>query len=336
MTSQLTRRRAIAIVGAAIHFAALRWTRAAAAEPVRWRGQVLGAEAHITLYHPDRAAAVELIADCVGEVDRLERQFSLYRPDSVLCRLNRTGRIERPPPEFRRLMREALRFSALTGGAFDATVQPLWALYAAHFAAPDADPDGPSAAAIAAACAKVGWRRIRIDDESITLAAPGMAVTLDGIAQGFITDAVADQLRARGVAHVLLDLGEMRALGPRADGTPWRVGIANPRRPAEVLEHLDLRDAALATSGGYGTVFERTGRFHHLFVPAKGTCAHSWASVSVTAATATVADGLSTAIAVAPRDQAEALLRAGGGSAALLVDDEGSIRRIENAGARQG
>ena len=335
MTPKLTRRRAIAIFAAAVPFAALKWTRAAAAEPVRWRGQVLGAEAHITLYHSDRAAAVALIEDCVSEAERLERQFSLYRPDSTLCRLNRTGRIDHPPPEFRRLMTEALRFSALTGGAFDPSVQPLWTLYAAHFAAPDPDPDGPSVTAIAAACAKVDWRRIRIDDESIALTAPGMAITLDGIAQGFITDAAADRLRGRGVAHVLLDLGEMRALGPHADGTPWRIGIADPRHPARALEHLELTDTALATSGGYGTVFEPTGRFHHLFVPAMGTCAHSWASVSVSAATATIADGLSTAIAVAPKDQAAALLRAGGGSAALLVDHDGHLRRIENAGPRE-
>lgn len=335
MSPKLTRRRAIAIVGAAVPFAALRLTGAAAVEPVRWRGQVLGAEAHMTLYHPDQAAAVALVDDCVGEAERLEGQFSLYRPDSTLCRLNSTGRIEAPSQEFRRLMAEALRFSALSGGAFDPSVQPLWTLYATHFAAADPDPDGPSAAAIAAARAKVDWRRIRIDDGSLELTGPGMAVTLDGIAQGFITDAVADRLRARGVAHVLLDLGEMRALGPRPDGTPWRIGVADPRRPAQLLEHLELKNTALATSGGYGTVFERTGRFHHLFVPATGACAHSWASVSVTAATATVADGLSTAMAVAPRDQAEALLRAGGGSAALLVDDDGHVSRIENDGARE-
>ena len=87
-------------------------------------------------------------------------------------------------------------------------------------------------------------------------------------------------------------------------------------------------DTAVATSGGYGTVFEPSGRFHHLFVPATGNCAHSWASVSVTAATATIADALSTAIAVAPRDHAGALLRAGGGIAALLIDQDGNTHRV--------
>jgi len=68
-------------------------------------------------------------------------------------------------------------------------------------------------------------------------------------------------------------------------------------------------DTAVASSGGYGTVFEPSGRFHHLFVPATGIYAHFWASVSMIAATATIADALSTAIAVAPRDRADALLQ---------------------------
>ena len=223
---------------------------------------------------------------------------------------------------------ETLDFAARTNGAFDPSVQPLWTLYAGYFAAPAPDPAGPPAAAVEAARAKVDWRRIRVDDAGVVLTATGMALTLNGIAQGFITDRVADRLRAQGITHVLLDLGEMRALGAHPGGTPWRIGIADPRDPAEVLESVALMDTALATSGGYGTVFEPSGRFHHLFVPATGNCAHSWASVSVTAATATIADALSTAIAVAPRDQAGALLRAGGGMAALLIDQDGNTHRL--------
>ena len=299
MSLKITRRRAITITAAAAGFAAFNSRRAAAArDPVRWRGQVLGAEAGITLYHPDGAAAIALIDDCVIEVRRLEQQFSLYRPNSTLCRLNRTGRLYHPPPEFRRLLMESLDFAARTNGAFDPSVQPLWTLYAGHFAAPAPDPAGPPAAAVEAARAKVDWRRIRVDDAGVVLTAAGMALTLNGIAQGFITDRVADRLRAQGITHVLLDLGEMRALGAHPGGAPWRIGIAGPRNRAEVLESVALMDTALATSGGYGTVFEPSGRFHHLFVPATGNCAHSWASVSVTAATATIADALSTAIAV--------------------------------------
>ena len=143
MPLKITRRRAITITAAAAGFAAFNWRHATATPtPVRWRGQVLGAEAGITLYHPDRAAAIALIEDCVGEVRRLERQFSLYRPDSTLCRLNRTGRLYHPSAEFRRLLMETLDFAARTAGAFDPSVQPLWTLYTGHFAAPAPNPAG--------------------------------------------------------------------------------------------------------------------------------------------------------------------------------------------------
>ena len=64
--------------------------------------------------------------------------------------------------------------------------------------------------------------------------------SLDAIAQGFITDCVAGRLRVRGIVQVLLELGEMRALGPRSDGKLWRIGIADPRQPAEVLERIEV------------------------------------------------------------------------------------------------
>jgi thiamine biosynthesis lipoprotein len=144
MSLKIARRRAITITAAAAGFAAFNWRHATATPaPMRWRGQVMGAEASITLYHPDRAAAIALIENCVREVRRLEQQFSLYRPDSTLCQLNRTGRLYHPPAEFRRLLIETLDFAARTNGAFDPSVQPLWTLYAGHFAAPASNPAGP-------------------------------------------------------------------------------------------------------------------------------------------------------------------------------------------------
>ena len=74
---------------------------------------------------------------------------------------------------------------------------------------------------------------------------PGMAVTLNGIAQGYITDRVADLLAQNGLEHVLVDLDELRALGPRADGTPWPVGIEDPMRPGRTVKTVELADRAM-------------------------------------------------------------------------------------------
>ena len=118
-----SRRRFLAISAAAACLAG-RPLAAAATPLVTWRGQALGAAASITLAHPDRALAQRLLAACAAEIQRLERIFSLYRPDSAISRLNAAGRLEAPPLELVELLARCAELSALTHGTFDATVQP--------------------------------------------------------------------------------------------------------------------------------------------------------------------------------------------------------------------
>ena len=94
-----------------------------------------------------------------------------------------------------------------------------------------------------------------------------MAITLNGIAQGSITDRVTDLLRAEGLAQVLVDLGEVRALGRHPDGRAWRVGIADPLAPDRLRETLAIDDQAVATSATTGVRFDAAGRYHHLLNP---------------------------------------------------------------------
>jgi thiamine biosynthesis lipoprotein len=291
----------------------------------RWRGVALGAAAEILLYHPDRAEADRLVRLSLAEVARLERVFSLYRADSALSALNRQGELRDPPFDLVRLLAESQRFGALTDGAFDVTVQPLWTLYAGHFRRPDADPQGPPAAAIAAALRLVGYRDIVVEPERIAFKRPGMAVTLNGIAQGYITDRVSELLQANGLEQVLVDLDEMRALGPRPDGTPWPVGIEDPRRPGRSIKTVELADRAMATSGGYGTQFDAAGRFNHIFDPGSGHCADRYLSVSVTAPLAATADALSTAFSTMRADRVRDAIAKLDSVRAIVIRNGGQI-----------
>ncbi len=275
-----------------------------------WRGSALGAKASITLYHADAAAGRALIQRALAEIARLEAVFSLYRRDSALSRLNREGLLAQPPLDLVRLLSEARAVSELTDGAFDVTVQPLWRLYAAHFENRDADPNGPSEAARAEALALVDYRGVTLASDSIRLARAGMALTLNGIAQGYVTDRVADLLRAEGLDSVLIDLGEIRALGDHPEGRPWSVGLKDPGDPKRITRKLELHDLALATSAGSGMPFDPQGRHHHIFDPMSGRSARRYASVSVVSQTATRADALSTAFSNMPPARAEAVCRA--------------------------
>src|SRR5690606_12878861 len=152
---------------------------------------------------------------------------------------------------------------------FDPTVQPLLRLYFDHFSTPGASPAGPSPRAIAGARQRVGFDDVEVRADRIRLARPGAAITLNGVAQGFVTDRVADLLLADGFGDVLVDLGEGRALGRRPDGGAWRAAVAAPDAPGRTLFELPLgsgrgQSPALATSGGHGTRFGTDPRLHHL------------------------------------------------------------------------
>jgi thiamine biosynthesis lipoprotein len=315
---RITRRRFVSLFAAAGALSLLpRGLGATEPKTAVWEGIALGAQAKLVLQHSDEAAAREAIAAAIAEVARLEAIFSLHQADSALSRLNREGRIDDAAIELRELLAEALAVSQRSDGAFDPTVQPLWRLYADHFANPAASPEGPSLEMIADRLRLVDWRKIAIEGASVAFGAPGMAVTLNGIAQGYITDQVGVLLRKHGFEHVLVNMGEELALGPKWDGSSWTIGLTNPREPSAILTELPLAQGAVATSGGYGYQFDRAGLFTHILDPKTGQPARRWASVTVVADSATLADGLSTALSVVDPEMFPAVL--GGGGRAYLV-----------------
>jgi FAD:protein FMN transferase len=296
----------------------------AGAMAVTWRGVVLGAAGTIVVHHPDRAAAERLVARALDEIRRLEGLFSLYREDSALVRLNRQGALEAPPADMVRLLADCSRYAELTDGAFDPTVQPLWRLYFDHFAQPGADPNGPPAEALSAALERVGHKHVLVSRDRVAIRKRGVRLTLNGIAQGYITDRVVELLRDGGIERTVADLGEIRVLGTRPDGRPWRVGLADPDDPGRARETLELVDRAVATSGGYGMTFDRAGRFSHIIDPRTGISPQLYRSVSVVASDATTADALSTAFSLLPPAAIDAALARLHGVAAHLIRADGT------------
>ncbi len=329
-----TRRRFVSIMAGSAMLSPLASLHAAAAgsPPVSvWKGVVMGAQASMTLVHPQRAKAQALIRQCTDEIDRLEAILSLYRPGTALSRLNATGELRDPPSELVELLSFGLALSRGSGGAFDPTVQPLYRLYADHFAAPGASAAGPTPQAVARVRRMVDYREVEIDADLIRLHRAGMAITLNGIAQGYVTDRVTELLRAAGFDDVLVNLGEARVRGHRPGGGAWRAAIADPRRPEYTLLDLPLgEDAgalpALATSAGAGTQFSADPRLHHLLDPHTGRSANHYLSVSVAAPRATLADGLSTTLSVLAPSRAIALLDAYPSVRAYLIDPQGQLR----------
>ena len=285
-----TRRRVLGIAAAATAAGlATLYGRGGHAATTKWRGTALGAQARIVL-EGDGAGAEETISEVVKEIERLENQFSLYRPDSAIARLNRDGKVDRPDPDFLALMAISENVHRASGGAFDPTIQPLWAHYAqAQFE------DEPSSKGIA----ETGWQLVRYDGEQISFGSRGMAITLNGIAQGYIADRIALLLREAGLKHALVDMGELRAVGARSNGAGWPVRVRG--YPGSGKAILLQAGRALAVSHSKGTTFDPSGRLGHILDPHSGKPLEKARLVVVEASSAAIADGVSTAICAGNR-----------------------------------
>jgi FAD:protein FMN transferase len=299
----------------------------------RWTGTSLGSPSRMLLYHSNRARAERVMALCTAEIERLERIFALYRDDSEVARLNRDGLIATPSHDLLVVLAQCNRVSALSGGSFDVTVQPLWELYAKHFFnAQNRAKDGPDPRAIAAALALVNAGDLEFGLQRVALRRPGMGVTLNGIAQGYVADRIVGILRDNGFDRVFSDLGrsEISVIGRRPDNRPWQVGLADPRQPEKIAFAMDLPQGSLCTSGGYGTRFESTGTYHHLFNTATGASAGHYIATSVFAPSAMVADALSTALYVTPPPRGQQLLAPYRDVTALVTLPDGVVQYLHS------
>ena len=313
MTRLLNRRRFLKISAAAGVGLALSGSGVA---HTRWRGTALGADAQMVFAgcKPDEADAA--INICRAEIARLEQVFSLYDSTSEIARLNRDGAIPAPSADFLHLMRLASWFADRTGGAFDCTVQPLWRQLAGHFGG---DPNGPAPALsqIRETLKAVDHRALKIAAGEVSLPAGG-AITLNGIAQGYITDRVAGLLRQMGWRDVLVDLGEIRAL----PGRKWPVRLAANRL------QTTISDQAIATSAGSGSPLNSNGDWHHLIDPRTGMSPNHVKAATVVARDAVTADALSTALAVAAPNEFAEIAGSFPGVVIYLQDLDGHVRRV--------
>ncbi|MCP1659741.1 FAD:protein FMN transferase [Neisseria perflava] len=296
-------------------------------KPVVWQGIALGSGAEIRIYHTDRAFAESVIQKALTETARLEKIFSLYDENSVLSRLNREGRLKQPTADLLAVLGMSRDIYRLTGGAFDPTIQPLWNTYAGYFRRhPNANTPPPQRD-INKALALVGLDKMQFDSSGIAFAEKGMGLSLNGIAQGYITDKVVELLQRHGITQALVDMGEIRGLSANGQKT-WQVGIKNPQDESQVLLSVPLQNEGFATSGGYGTVFNEQGTFTHLFDPRTGGAQPRYRSISVMAANAATADALATAFAIMPETAVRQAARSVGAKVWLVMSD-GRINNLE-------
>lgn len=310
----LSRRRML--LGGAGALGALAWGGAGLARLARRQGLevrtragvAFGTTVALTFAGPEAKPLEAAVARGFAAIRACERAASLLRPDSALSRLNRDGRLDDPDPHLLALTRFALDLAASSDGAFDPTVQPLWPLWR------EAEDSGrpPAPAAFARAVALIDWRDAELAEDRIAFRRPGMAMTLNGLLQGYAADRVVGEASALGVTDLFIDTGELGARGVSPDGGPWRLGVeATNGAPGRIVAPFS---GFAATSAGAGTPISRDGSVHHIFDPRTGGSPHLVSEVTAFAPSGLVADGLSTAAYVLGEARGRALAQRFGAS----------------------
>ncbi len=284
----------------------------------------------------DDLEAVEHAAyDALDRVGWLEQQLSHFLPESDVSQINARAYQEPVPvaPNLFALLVRLRRLSLETEGAFDPTAGKLvrtWGFFRRGLLRGErVTPPQPER--IAAIVQQIGWRYVQLDEaqQTIRFLTPEIELHLGAVGKGFIVACAADFLRSAGISCALLHSGysSIVALGKPPSSAGWPIGIPDPQEEGRQLAVVQLRDAALSTSGSAEQFILAEGtRVGHLFDPRTGQPVGGEYSVSVLSPDAAEGDALSTAFAVQGVEWARAYCQAHPGVKALfaLPDPQGT------------
>lgn len=292
-------------------------------------GAAMGSELQLTVWTTDEAAADSAFEAVFQEFDRLEGLMSTWRETSDLQRLNAAA--GRHPvqvdTEIRDVLRIARQVSEWTGGKFDVTFGVLSGLW--KFDYQDRDSTIPDRNEVLRRLPFINYRDLKLDEPAGTafLRRQGMRANLGGIGKGYAVDRVVDILRRRGFQNFMIQAGGDMYVAGHRDDRPWRLGIRDPRGPADrSFAALDLSDGTFSTSGDYERFFIKDGRrYHHILDPNTGEPAQGCRSVTIVTDRAVIADGLSTGVFILGPEAGMALIERLPGVEGVIVSAKNEV-----------
>ncbi len=282
-----------------------------------------------TTYHISYYDSLEI--DYHSEIDSLleiiDQSMSVYNPKSLISRINRNEVDSMDDCHFEYVLKQSMKISDQTGGAFDVTVGPLINAWGFGFKRKE----NITQQKIDSIKMFVGYHLVQVDGRHIRKSDPRIQLDFNAIAQGYTVDVIAGLLESKGVKNYLIEVGgEVLGKGKKADGTLWSVGIEKPQwgpidqRPVQAI--LTLNNRAIATSGSYRKYFEENGiRYSHTIDTQTGYPARNrLLSVSVLADQCVSADAFATAFMVMGLDRSKEFLNHHPGLEAYFVFSDSS------------
>jgi thiamine biosynthesis lipoprotein len=253
-------------------------------------GFAQGTTWQLTYYAADSSIAKSSVDSILDVIDR---SMSLYQPNSLISQFNRSPRGGKVDLHFRKVIEKSFDVSRISAGMFDITVKPLVQVWGFGSVKSDTIPAEP---AIKSALACVGINNLRICRDSLIKSNPCVEVDVNGIAQGYTVDVIAQFLAKKSVVNYLVELGgELRVEGRKDDGSRFMLGIEAPDGNDEnpITQVISVKEGAITTSGNYRQFKKDRGvKYSHLINPLTGyPIRNEMISVTVWAKDAATADG---------------------------------------------
>lgn len=305
--------------------------------------EVMGTFARVVAVAADSNTAKGCIEAAFAEIKKTEKLMNYHKSDSEISELNRDGfaravKVSKPTYE---VIEKSVKFSKLSGGAFDITIGPLVDLW---HSAEEAN-SLPTDAELRRVHSNVGYDKLILDanETSIRFAAKEMRVDLGGIAKGYAIDKAVEAMRKGGAAGGMVDIGgEIRCFGsPPGSQNAWRIGLQDPvannvMNAGKPIFVLRLTDSAVATSGYYHRFVTIGGKkYSHIVDPESGQSSESLASVTIICPNAADADALATAVSVMGKEKGLALIETIPETEAILITSPPGYKVIKTSGAEK-
>jgi len=302
---------------------------------------VMGTFARVVVVAEDSNTAKKCIETALAEIHKVDDLMSDYKSDSEISEVNRNGAktaVHLSQSTYEVLQR-SIEFSKLTHGAFDITVGPLVDLF--HSA--EKKQVAPTKEQISQAKSKVGFEKLKLDDQNRTVqfAVEGMRLDLGGIAKGYAVDKAVEAMQTSGAIGGMVDIGgDIQCFGaPLKSRTHWVIGLQNPNLDNYIGEQdlalkLKLANGAVATSGDYQQFVLIEGkRYSHIIDRKTGTSTEGLSSITIIAENATDADALATAVSVMGTEKGLALIEKLPATDAILITSQPKYQLIKTTGA---
>lgn len=254
--------------------------------------KALGSDNEIKLFAHDDGQAQQAASAIINECMRIDNKFSRYKPDSIVSIINQSAAKTYVllDEETAGLLDYASACYKQSEGLFDITsgiLRKIWNFKQNII---------PSQEQIDELLPLIGWDKVLFDKKQINLPFQQMEIDLGGIGKEYAVDRSIGIAWEHQIKSGFVNLGgDLRVIGPRPDGTAWRIGIKHPRDSNSMFANVQLLNGALATSGDYERFIEiNDERYGHILNPKTGWPVQGLSTISVIADSCLVAGSLAT------------------------------------------